>query len=54
MISGWLRLLRNIMNKYKIQIKDLYNFNKTGFIINIITTFMVITRLNKYEKAKSI
>ena len=42
------------MNKYGIQIKDFYNFNETGFIINIITIFMIITRLNRYKKAKSI
>ena len=34
MISSWLRLLRNMMAKYKIQKKDLYNFDETGFMIN--------------------
>ena len=54
MIFGWFRLLRNMINKYKIQIKDFYNFNKTDFIINIIIIFIIITRLNKYKKTKSI
>ena len=40
------------MDKYRIQIKDLYNFDKTGFIIGIITTSMIIIRLNRYRKAK--
>ena len=34
MIFGWFKLLRNMMAKYKIQKEDLYNFNKTGFIID--------------------
>ena len=54
MISGWFRLLRNMMNKYKIQAENFYNFNETGFIMGIITAFIIITRLDKYGKAKSI
>ena len=42
------------MNKYGIQTEDLYNFDEIDFIIGIITAFMVITRSDKYGKAKSI
>ena len=42
------------MDKYGIQAEDLYNFNETGFIIGIITAFMVITRSDRHGKAKSI
>ena len=54
MISGWFRLLRNIITKYKIQIEDLYNFNEIGFIISIITSSLIITRLDRHKKTKSI
>ena len=43
-----------MMNKYGIQIKNLYNFNKIDFIIDVITVSIVITRLNRYEKVKFI
>ena len=42
------------MNKYRIQVEDLYNFNKTDFIINIITVSIIITRSDRYRKAKSV
>ena len=42
------------MNKYRIEVEDLYNFNETGFIISIIIVFMVIIYLDRYGKAKSI
>ena len=42
------------MDKYKIQIEDLYNFDEIGFIINVIIAFMVIIRSDRYEKIKLI
>ena len=54
MISGWFKLLYNIINKYKIQIKDLYNFNKIDFIMDIIIIFIIITRTDRHKKTKSI
>ena len=54
MISGQFRLLRNIINKYRIQVEDLYNFDKIGFMMSVITAFMIITRLDRYRKAKFI
>ena len=43
-----------MIKKYKIQIKDLYNFDKIGFIMDIIITFMIITHTDRHKKAKSI
>ena len=42
------------MDKYGIQIKNFYNFNETGFIINVITASIIITRSNKHGKVKSV
>ena len=42
------------MDKYRIQAEDLYNFDETGFIMGIITAFMIITRLDRHGKAKSV
>jgi hypothetical protein len=35
-------------------IDNLYNFDKTGFIIGIINTLIVIIYTNRYDKAKSV
>ena len=53
-ISGWFALLRNIITKYNIQPKDLYNFNEIDFIIDVITSLIVVIRFNRREKIKSI
>jgi hypothetical protein len=42
------------MAKYRIIDNNLYNFDKTGFIIDIIIILMVIIYIDKYKKAKSI
>jgi hypothetical protein len=42
------------MAKYRIINNNLYNFNKTSFIIDIITILIVIIYINKYKKAKFI
>jgi len=38
----WFRLVRNIINKYRICKKDIYNFDKTGFLIGQIFSKMVV------------
>ena len=53
-ISGWFALLRNIMTKYSIQSKDLYNFDETSFIMGVITSLIVVIRSDRREKVKSI
>ncbi|KAK1673689.1 hypothetical protein BDP55DRAFT_555670, partial [Colletotrichum godetiae] len=47
-------LLSNIIIKYGINNKDLYNFNKISFIIGIITGLIIVIYLNKYRKIKSV
>jgi hypothetical protein len=42
------------MAKYRILDNNIYNFDKTGFIIDIISILLVVIYTNKYKKAKSI
>jgi len=42
----------NIKVKYGILNDDVYNFNKTGFIISIIIATIVVTTLDGYSRAK--
>ena len=53
-ISGWFALLYNIIAKYRVQPEDLYNFNKTGFIIGQITSSIMVTRFDRRGKTKSV
>ena len=53
-IFGWFALLRNMIIKYNIQKKDLYNFDEVSFIINIIISFMMVTRLKRQKNIKFI
>jgi hypothetical protein len=45
-INAWFRLVYNTRVAYRIPNKDVYNFNKTRFIIGIATTLKVITNSN--------
>ncbi|KAF6818193.1 transposase [Colletotrichum musicola] len=47
-------LLYNMIVKYRVRERDIYNFNKTSFIISIITILIVVIYTNKYSKVKSI
>jgi hypothetical protein len=42
-IQEWFRLVQNTITKYRIYNEDIYNFDKTGFQIGVITTVKVIT-----------
>ena len=42
----------NIKAKYGIFNKDLYNFDKIGFIIGIIILIIVVTTFNSCSKVK--
>ena len=53
-ISGWFALLCNIITKYSIQPKDLYNFDKTNFIMGVIISLIVVMRSDRRGKVKSI
>ena len=47
LISAWFRLVGNIRAKYGIEDSNLYNFDKTGFMIGIIySSSLVIIRAN--------
>jgi RecB family endonuclease NucS len=54
LISNWFRLVENIQAKYNIIDSDIYNFDKTGFIIGQIASRIVITRVDRYSKNKAI
>jgi hypothetical protein len=43
-----------MMAKYGITDDDLYNFDETGFMMGMITASMVVTRVDKHGKAKSV
>jgi hypothetical protein len=51
-IRPWFTLIYNLKVKYSILDKDLYNFNKTGFIIGVIFPGIVVTTSEGYIKAK--
>ncbi|OHF04346.1 hypothetical protein CORC01_00198, partial [Colletotrichum orchidophilum] len=46
--------LSNIIIKYNINNKDLYNFDKLNFIISVITGLIIVTYTDKYKKVKSV
>ena len=41
-IGAWFRLVGNMRVKYGIEDSNLYNFNKTGFIIGVIYNSLLI------------
>jgi len=51
-IYKWFTLMYNIKVKYSILNDNIYNFNKTNFIIGIIITTIVVTTLNSRNRAK--
>jgi hypothetical protein len=53
-IRNWFRLVQNSIAKYGIHTDDIYNFNKTGFIMGIISTRKVATRAQRRGKPKSV
>jgi hypothetical protein len=53
-IYSWFELVYNIFVKYRIYNTNIYNFDKTGFIIGIILTAIVVTSSERQAKAKKI
>src|ERR1700722_654656 len=53
-IRGWFKLVRNTIAKYGINDADIYNFDKTGFMMGVISTAMVVTSSEGRAKAKKI
>jgi RecB family endonuclease NucS len=54
LISNWFRLVKNIQAKYNIIDSDIYNFDKTGFIIGQIVPGIVVTHVDRRNKNKAI
>jgi len=46
-IRAWFLLVRNTIAKYRIVDEDIYNFDETGFQIEVIATAKVITAAGK-------
>ncbi len=46
--------MANIRTKYTIQEEDFYNFNKKGFMIEIIYGNIIIINTNRYDKNKQL
>ncbi|KAL2887357.1 hypothetical protein HOO65_050478 [Ceratocystis lukuohia] len=53
-IRDWFRLVENTIEKYGIELVDIYNFDGTGFMMGMIASRMVITGAEGRRKAKSI
>ena len=47
-IKGQFKLIRNTITKYRIYKDNIFNFNKTGFIIGIIIIVKVIIASKRY------
>ena len=54
LIKGWFELVQNMKAKYSIVDEDIYNFNKTSFIIGKILLQSVITGSDKSGRTKKI
>jgi len=51
-IGEWFALVWNVKAKYSIIDDDIYNFDKTGFMMGIICAGMVVTTSDGCGKAK--
>ena len=54
MLGAWFRLVENIRAKYGVTDSDFYNFDETGFIIGMICPTMVIIRIDRRSKGKTV
>ena len=52
LINTWFRLVDNMQKKYAIQNTDFYNFDETGFIIDVIYSNMVVIGVNRKNRCK--
>ena len=54
LISGWFRLVRNIIAKYGITEDDIYNFDETGFAMGVISvSSKVVTSSERRGRPKT-
>ena len=54
LINAWFRLVANMRMKYRVQDCDFYNFNETGFIMGVISSNMVVTRVDRRSRGKQL
>jgi hypothetical protein len=52
-IRDWFKLVRNMVAKYGILEEDIYNFDKAGFLIGVITTAKVVTSIESRNLPKT-
>ena len=52
LFNAWFRLVANMRAKYGIQDCDFYNFDETGFMIDVICSSMVVTRADRRGRGK--
>ena len=53
-IRRWFTLVSEIIAKYGILTKDIYNFDETGFAMDVIAATKVVTRSDYYGEGKTI
>jgi hypothetical protein len=53
-IIAWFQYIQEIYLKYGISNKDIYNFNKTGFMIGVIAIYKVVISANTIGRATTI
>lgn len=53
-IKAWFALFRNMKAKYGIQDEDVYNFDKTGFIMGQITSMIIVTGADRSGRRKKV
>jgi hypothetical protein len=49
-IGEWFNLIKETILQFRIDLDDVYNFDKTGFAIGLITTIRVISRNEYYGR----
>jgi hypothetical protein len=54
LISLWFKLVADTVAKYGVTEEDIYNFNKTGFQMGVISTSKVITTLDRKGRLRTI
>ena len=53
-IQGWFRLVENTKVKYGILDEDTYNFDKSGFMMGVISTGAVVTGSERRGRPKTV
>ena len=53
-IREWFDLVRNIINKYGTPPSDIWNFDESGFAIEVLGSGMIVTGVNSTSKQSSI